>query len=103
MDELFEAVTLIQTGKIEQFPVVVLGKDYWKNLFELLDQMVRDGTIDEADLHLLLFTDSVDEAMAHIEKHAVEQFGLVRREMPLESRRKGDRVLDRAGRRRTEN
>ena len=40
------------------------------------------GTISRTDLDLLLFTDSVDEAMAHIEKHAVEQFGLVRHKLP---------------------
>jgi len=79
MDELFEATTLVQTGKIENFPVVVFGKDYWRPLQALLDEMVSAGTIAPSDLDLLLFTDSMDEAMAHIEKHAIEQFGLVRR------------------------
>ena len=79
MDELFEAATLVQTGKIENFPVVVFGKDYWRSLRALLDEMVGAGTIARSDLDLLLFTDSMDEAMAHIEKHAIEQFGLARR------------------------
>jgi predicted Rossmann-fold nucleotide-binding protein len=82
MDELFEAVTLIQTKKIESFPVVLMGKDYWAPLVALMHEMVEVGTISRTDLDLLLFTDSVDEAMAHIEKHAVEQFGLVRRKLP---------------------
>jgi uncharacterized protein (TIGR00730 family) len=82
MDELFEAVTLIQTKKIESFPVVLMGKEYWAPLVALMHEMVRVGTISRTDLDLLLFTDSVDEAMAHIEKHAVQQFGLVRHRLP---------------------
>ncbi|HVG21446.1 MAG TPA: TIGR00730 family Rossman fold protein [Blastocatellia bacterium] len=80
MDELFEAVTLIQTKKILSFPVVLMGRDYWQPLFDFLKLMVRAGTISPEDLHLLLLTDSVDEAMTHIQKHAIEQFGLRRRE-----------------------
>src|SRR5713101_5563004 len=75
MDELFEAVTLIQTKKIESFPVVLIGKEYWQPLVDFLDEMVRVGTIAAEDLELLLFTDSLDEAKNHIEKNAVEHFG----------------------------
>ena len=78
MDELFEALTLIQTRKILDFPIVLMGVDYWKPLVELLTQMVGARTISEADLHLLLVTDSVEEAMAHIQKHSIEHFGLRR-------------------------
>jgi hypothetical protein len=84
MDELFEAVTLIQTKKIQNFPVVLMCKEYWRPLERLLKRMVRAGTIDEADLKLVLLTDSVDEAIAHIQKHAVQQFGL--RRVPKPSR-----------------
>ncbi len=90
MDELFEAATLIQTKKIESFPVVLLGKDYWRPLLEFLDEMVRVGTIAAADLRLLLFTDSVDEAMAHIQRHSIERFGLVRRRLARRSRTPGE-------------
>jgi uncharacterized protein (TIGR00730 family) len=86
MDELFESAVLIQTRKIESFPVILLAKDYWRPLVEFLDEMVRAGTIARDDLNLLLFTDSVDEAMDHIQKHAVEQFGLVRTKLPRRSR-----------------
>ena len=86
MDEFFEAAVLIQTKKIQSFPLILFGKDYWRPLVELLNEMVEAGTIAREDLDLLLFTDSVDEAMAHIEKHAVEQFGLVRRTIPRRSR-----------------
>jgi len=95
MDELFEAMVLIQTGKIESFPVVLLGKDYWRPLVEFFDEMVRAGTIANNDLQLLLFTDSVDEAMDHIQKHAVEKFGLVRRKMPRATRELGEKVMQR--------
>ena len=90
MDELFEAATLIQTRKIQGFPVVVFGKEYWRPLLQLLDQMVAAGTIAAEDLKLLLFTDSVDEAMAHIQTHAVEKFGLVRKGQPVRSRILGE-------------
>lgn len=81
MDELFEALTLIQTGKIQNFPVVLVGKDYWQPLVSSLKAMIAAGTIDARDLDLLLFTDSVEEAIAYIQKHAVEKFGLIRRKV----------------------
>ncbi|AMS27219.1 hypothetical protein AEM51_09530 [Bacteroidetes bacterium UKL13-3] len=76
MDEMFEALTLIQTGKIQNFPVVLFGKDYWKNLYELMEDMVKEGTISATDLDLLLVTDSVEETVAHLKKHAIHKFGL---------------------------
>jgi hypothetical protein len=78
MDELFEALTLIQTKKIENFPVVLMGTEYYRPLMGLIMKMVAAGTISNTDLDLLLVTDSVDEAMEHIEKHAVLSFGLDR-------------------------
>ena len=98
MDELFEAMVLIQTGKIESFPVVLLGRDYWQPLVDFLKEMVSVGTIDTKDTNLLLFTDSVDEAMNHIEKYAVEKFGLVRRKMPRATRELGEKMIKQAGR-----
>ena len=77
MDELFEALTLIQTKKIANFPLVLMGREYWQSLMELLGMMVKAGTVDQEDLRLLLVTDSVEEAMKHIETNAVEQFGLI--------------------------
>jgi uncharacterized protein (TIGR00730 family) len=95
MDEFFEAAVLIQTRKIESFPVILLVKDYWRPLVEFLDQMAETGTIDRKDLDLFLFTDSVDEAMEHIQKHAVEQFGLMRTKIPPPSSLLGERLLRR--------
>ena len=82
MDEMFEALTLIQTKKIEEFPVVLMGKDYWKNLLVMMDEMVVEKTINKEDLNLLLVTDDVDEAMAHIRQHAVKDFGLQKQKRP---------------------
>jgi len=78
-DELFEALTLIQTKKILNFPVVLMGAEYWAGLVRQLQDMVKAATIDEADLKLMLITDKVSEALAHIERHAIEHFGLTRR------------------------
>jgi uncharacterized protein (TIGR00730 family) len=79
MDELFESLTLIQTKKIADFPLVLMGKEYWQDLMDLLEKMVAAGTVGREDLRLLLVTDSVHEAMKHIEACAVEQFGLARK------------------------
>jgi uncharacterized protein (TIGR00730 family) len=67
MDELFEAITLIQTGKIHNFPIVLFGKRYWGGLLDWLNQtMLTDGKIAAADMDLLHLTDSPEEAVAHI-------------------------------------
>jgi len=76
LDELFETVTLIQTKKITSFPIVVMGRDYYKDIQELIDVMIERGTISEHDRKLLLFTDDVDEAMEHLRKNVVKRFGL---------------------------
>ena len=83
MDELFEALTLIQTKKIENFPVVLMSTEYYRPIMGLLAKMVAAGTISHTDFDLLLVTDSVEEAMEHIEKHAIRGFGLDRPEARL--------------------
>lgn len=82
MDEMFEALTLIQTKKIKNFPVVLMGVDYWKPLMGFIDHMKLEGTISPEDLDLILITDSVDAAMAHLEEKAIKQFGLQREKAP---------------------
>lgn len=64
MDEIFEVATLMQTGKICDFPFVVMGSEYWKNLRPFLDQtMLEYGTIDERDLGFIRVTDDPQEAL----------------------------------------
>jgi uncharacterized protein (TIGR00730 family) len=64
-DEVFEALTLAQTGKIQAFPVVAMGRRYWDPLAGFLrGSLLAEGTIDEGDLALLQITDSVAEAVA---------------------------------------
>jgi uncharacterized protein (TIGR00730 family) len=77
LDELLEALTLIQTKKIASFPVVLVGTAYWRPFQDLLAQLAAAGTIDAADLNLLLVTDRLDDLVSHIERHAVRRFGLV--------------------------
>ena len=76
LDELSEALTLIQTGKIKNFPIVVMGTDYWHELMALIEKMAGAGMINASDLKLLYATDSVDEAIEHIRTKAIEPFGL---------------------------
>ncbi|HEY6169316.1 MAG TPA: TIGR00730 family Rossman fold protein [Verrucomicrobiae bacterium] len=78
MDELFEALTLIQTGKIQHFPVVLMGTDYWRGLTDFIGRMVEAGTIDRGDLELFCCTDSVHEAVKHLREKAIKHFGLKR-------------------------
>lgn len=78
MDEIFECATLIQTGKISNFPLILMGTDYWQPLREFLcHRMVAEKTILPADCERILFTDSVDEAMDRILGAATREFGLV--------------------------
>jgi uncharacterized protein (TIGR00730 family) len=83
VDELFEALTLIQTAKISDFPVVLMGREFWQPLEQQLDQMVESAMIDTVDLDLLCITDDVDEAAKHIERCAIGKFRLQRRLRPL--------------------
>lgn len=69
-DELFEALTLIQTGKMHDFPVVVCGGGFWNPLREQLNAMADSGMISPSDLDLLKFTDNIDDALRHILLHA---------------------------------
>jgi uncharacterized protein (TIGR00730 family) len=64
LDELFEAVTLVQTQKVTSFPIVLMGTEYWGGLFDWLRGTVLEaGTINAKDIELLHLTDDVDEAV----------------------------------------
>ena len=63
-DELFEALTLVQTQKVTSFPLALLGVDYWQGMISWLrDTVLADGKISESDLDMMILTDDVDEAV----------------------------------------
>jgi uncharacterized protein (TIGR00730 family) len=88
LDELFEALTLIQTKKITPMPIVFIGKAYWQPLMEVLDSMFSAGTISASDLDIImkrgLITDDVNEALAHIKAHAIDRIRLSGRKSRLQ-------------------
>ncbi|MGE0525787.1 MAG: TIGR00730 family Rossman fold protein [Bdellovibrionales bacterium] len=77
LDELFEVLTLIQTGKLKNFPVILMGTEYWQPLMSFLrDTLAKHQAIDSSDLSLLTLTDSPEEARMVIRKAATNSFGL---------------------------
>jgi uncharacterized protein (TIGR00730 family) len=69
MDEFFEAMTLIQTGKMTHFPVIIYGKEYHKNLLEFIEDLKRFKTISPLDDKLITVTDDPDEVIRYIKKN----------------------------------
>lgn len=76
LDEFFEAITLIQTKKLSEFPIVIFDKDFHQDLLDHINRMVLRGTIAEKDLSLLLVTDSIEEAVEHIHHNGIHKFNL---------------------------
>jgi predicted Rossmann-fold nucleotide-binding protein len=72
LDELFETLTLIQTGKVRRVPVLLFGRDYWQRIISL-DAMVDEGTIDPADRDLIRFVERADEAWSIIRQFYGEE------------------------------
>jgi hypothetical protein len=76
LDELFEISTLIQTSKVKNFPLILMGEDFWAPLLEFMrERLLRLGTINLEDYERIVVTDSPDRAMTHIAHAAIEQFG----------------------------
>ena len=76
LDELFEALTLIQTGKIRHFPVVLAGAEHWRGLLDWVrEQLLETGKVSTDDLELLRASDDVDEICALVEKGYRRQRG----------------------------
>ncbi|MHB8829875.1 MAG: LOG family protein [Syntrophales bacterium] len=72
MDELFEALTLIQTKRIKSFPVILMGSEYWKGLVDWLrDTMLREGKISAHDLDLIQIMDDPEEVAHYIQKYVI--------------------------------
>jgi uncharacterized protein (TIGR00730 family) len=77
LDEIAEIAVLVQTGKVLDFPIVLMGEAYWSPLVEFLrEPVLREGMIDEADLARIFVTDSPDEAMRRITEAATKRFGV---------------------------
>lgn len=79
MDEFFEVLTLVQTGKLHNFPIVVMGMDYYQPLLDYIKFMAEQGTISPQDLDLLLFTDDTDAALEHIRQYVSGHYKVVKR------------------------
>jgi uncharacterized protein (TIGR00730 family) len=77
LDEIFETATLIQTAKIREFPLVLMGKEFWRPLLDFMsNRLVWEKTIDQTDLDRLIVTDSPREAVEAITDAAKRRFGL---------------------------
>ena len=67
LDELFEAITLVQTKKVTRFPVILIGTEYWSGLLDWIKgRLLVDGKVSQADLDLIMLTDDVEEAVRFI-------------------------------------
>jgi uncharacterized protein (TIGR00730 family) len=76
LDEVFETITLIQTGKIKDFPIILMGVDYWSPMMDFFkERMLREKCISPQDLDLIVLTDSAEEACDRIADAAQRNFG----------------------------
>jgi uncharacterized protein (TIGR00730 family) len=76
MDEYFEAITLIQTKKISQFPIIIMDREFHKELLAHIETMKFNGTISPDDYKLFLITDSIEDAINYIKERSIKQFDL---------------------------
>jgi uncharacterized protein (TIGR00730 family) len=77
LDEFFETLTLVQNGKTKDFPIVLMGRDFWEPLIDFLRKgLLARGTISPGDLTLFAMTDTAAEAIAIIRERALHEFGL---------------------------
>jgi uncharacterized protein (TIGR00730 family) len=77
LDEMFEIATLVQTSKVEEFPLVLMGREYWRPLTDFVrNRLLVEGTIDPGDEQRLQVTDSPEEAVELVASVAMRRFGL---------------------------
>jgi len=77
LDEMFEIATLVQTGKVREFPIVLMGRDFWSPLTAFVrNRLLVEGTIDPGDEQRLRLTDSPAEAVEWVTSVAMRRFGL---------------------------
>jgi hypothetical protein len=75
LDEMFESLTLIQTAKIKNLPLVIFGKEFYQNLYNHLLVLKDNKFIDPEDLNLFLYTDSVEETVEYLQNEISNRFG----------------------------
>lgn len=80
LDELFEALTLIQTKVIQDFPVVIFDSEYHRELCHHIHIMAENESISPEDMKLLFVTNSVEDLITHIESYSIKKFGLVKKQ-----------------------
>ncbi len=76
LDEFYEAITLVQTKKIESFPIIIFNREYHKDLLAHNDRLMKEGTISANDPSLYLVTDSIEEAVNYIKEKSIVAFKL---------------------------
>lgn len=77
LDEIFETATLIQTGKIKNFPLVLMGREFWSPLLGFMrDRLIAQRTIDPGDLDRIIISDDPQEVVAAVTQAGMQQFGL---------------------------
>ncbi|MFZ1527582.1 MAG: TIGR00730 family Rossman fold protein [Ferruginibacter sp.] len=76
LDEFFEALTLIQTKKISEFPIIIFDRAFHKDIIEHIEKMKIEKTISPEDLDLCIFTDSTEEAIEHLREKSIKRFKL---------------------------
>jgi len=77
LDEIFETTTLIQTGKIQKYPIVLMGREFWRPLMDFFrDRLIAEATIDPDDAERIMLTDSAEEAVASVTEAGMHRFGL---------------------------
>ena len=76
LDEFYEALTLVQTKKIQTFPIIIFDKDFYQDILNHNKIMVDAGTISKEDEDLFLVTDSIPEAIEYIKQKSIIAFGL---------------------------
>lgn len=79
VDELFETITLIQTGKVKDFPILLYGKDYWAPMLQQIDRMVEQGTLGRKELEFLYVADNLEEATTVLQDRLVAMWQKARK------------------------
>ncbi|WP_246008241.1 LOG family protein [Chitinophaga lutea] len=81
LDEFYEALTLIQTKKILDFPIVLMGKDYWDPVTDMMGTMLKENMISSTDLNYIMVTDDPDEALQHMREFALMKYNVKRKKI----------------------